>query len=518
MPSRASEAPGSTFGELKRRGNDFLSHGKLAEAADCYKQMIDLDPASAEGHLNLGFVLKEQGFHADARNHLERAVSLDENAVDAVYLLGAVCQAGGDLPGAIARFERVLEMNPGFAIAYCDLCRVLYESGQKEAAREIIAKGARTHPQFADIHFSRGNLHYLDGAIDSAVDAYRMAISIRPDYADAHYNLANILREQGSMSEAEAHYRAVLAINPGFIDAHLVLARMLEGLNRLEAAEEHFRKALDIDAEHADATLSLGNIALKQGKTAEAVERYRRVCEIEPGNHGVRHLIAALSGENPEYGSSQYVQKLFDNYANSFDTHLVKELEYVGPEKLVALIRRHAEPPPAKWDVLDLGCGTGLVGSAIAADKCRLVGVDLSPGMLEKARALNLYDRLEQADLLVMMRSEKASSYDVIIAADVFIYVGRLDEIFAEAKRLLRPGGRFAFSVEAGESSSAGDEAVGAGYRLTTTARYVHTVDYLDRLSHLNGFRKLEIMSSPVRVDHGKPVPAWFALLEADDR
>jgi len=48
-----------------------------------------------------------------------------------------------------------------------------------------------------------------------------------------------------------------------------------------------------------------------------------------------------------------------------------------------------------------------------------------------------------------MVSREQAASHDVVVAADVFIYVGRIDALCAEVKRILRPRGLFAFSVEA---------------------------------------------------------------------
>jgi len=132
---------------------------------------------------------------------------------------------------------------------------------------------------------------------------------------------------------------------------------------------------------------------------------------------------------------------VFDGCADTFDKHLVQELDYDTPHRLVELICRCAGPATAQWNVLDLGCGTGLSGSAIAPYARNLVGVDLSANMLTQARALGLYQRLEQQELLQLMHDEPAASYDLIIAADVLIYFGQLDTVCGAAKRLLKRGG-----------------------------------------------------------------------------
>ncbi|MDP2693636.1 MAG: methyltransferase domain-containing protein, partial [Gallionella sp.] len=224
------------------------------------------------------------------------------------------------------------------------------------------------------------------------------------------------------------------------------------------------------------------------------------------------------TAETTERAPSQYVQELFDDYADKFDTHLVKVLQYNTPAELMALIKQVVEPPMEKWSVLDLGCGTGLMGEEIAPHALQLTGVDLSEKMLSKARARNVYHRLVHSDLLPMMRDEEASSYDVMVAADVFIYLGMLDEVVSEARRLLRPGGFFMFSVEALDAlpDKVGDTDGHVEYKLNQTGRYAHSSTYLNKLASINSFKPLDMIFTQKRHEGGKPVMAWLALWEAD--
>ena len=251
-----------------------------------------------------------------------------------------------------------------------------------------------------------------------------------------------------------------------------------------------------------------------QGRLDDALACFQQQARIAPENGAAQHQIASLSGKNPERATTQYVESLFDGYANKFDTHLLQGLKYETPEKLVALVAQHATLPAEKWNVLDLGCGTGLAGAAIAPFARHLVGVDLSAKMLEKARARNLYQRLEHLDLLTMMRGEQASSYDVIIAADVFIYIGKLDEVIGEIKRLLCPGGVVAFSIEALEASP--DEETSQGgqqqYRLEKTGRYTQSINYINKLASANGFLTRATVATPIRIEGGKPVNGYLVL------
>ena len=134
--------------------------------------------------------------------------------------------------------------------------------------------------------------------------------------------------------------------------------------------------------------------------------------------------------------------------------------------------------------------------------------------MLAKARARGVYQRLEQSELLAMVRNEKTAAYDLVLAADVFVYLGRLEEIAREVSRVLRPGGLFGFSVEA-LSQGAASGAAGAGaedYRLNPSGRYAHSLEYLNRLAAANQFEITESRPIASRLEHGKPVDGILVL------
>ncbi len=228
---------------------------------------------------------------------------------------------------------------------------------------------------------------------------------------------------------------------------------VLADQGRHQEAIACYRRAIALKPELVLAQYNLGLALKAEGNTAEATVCLREVLRLDPGNELATFSLSSLTAQNPERPPQRYIANLFDNHAPRFDTHLVETLRYRVPRALVDVALKHANPPQSGWDVLDLGCGTGLVGVAVAPFAHHLVGVDLSLRMLEKARERNLYDRLEHRDLLSMMKLEPASSYDIISAADVFIYVGKLDDVVREAARLLRIGGTLVFSVEAIEET-----------------------------------------------------------------
>ena len=225
-----------------------------------------------------------------------------------------------------------------------------------------------------------------------------------------------------------------------------------------------------------------------------------------------RHLIAALRNTTTDLAPASYVRETFDSYADGFDQHLVSKLAYHAPGLLAQSLRHAIGTPAPSLNILDLGCGTGLFGEAIKDLKKSLVGVDLSPRMIDKARQRQIYDELIVGDILNYLAEANPSQFDLIAATDVFIYVGNLQPIFEQASRILAPGGWFTFSIEAPQNES-GD------FILDTTGRYQHHQTYLARLSTQFGFIQTKFSESCLRREKDQPVMGYLYLLKkADNR
>ena len=197
------------------------------------------------------------------------------------------------------------------------------------------------------------------------------------------------------------------------------------------------------------------------------------------------------------------MENLFDDYASSFETHLVNALRYRAPELLREAVGRVSGVTEAHWSVIDLGCGTGLCGPLFRGLAQRLVGVDLSAGMLEKAKERKVYDELETGELTTTLEANPAS-FDLVIAADVFIYVGDLKRVFNATLSALHPNGLFAFTVGRG---------VGPRFTLTTSGRYSHSPEYIESLAHDRGFDiALRELITP-RLEQGQPVAGELFVL-----
>ena len=210
------------------------------------------------------------------------------------------------------------------------------------------------------------------------------------------------------------------------------------------------------------------------------------------------------AGKAPATAPAAYVTGLFDNYADEFDSHLVGALRYQAHRQLVDQLVATCGGDARFESALDLGCGTGLCGPLVRPVVARLTGVDLSSRMLDKARELAVYDRLAHADIVEFLAGSE-ERFDLVLAADVFIYVGDLEPVFARLERAMAEG-VFCFSVE----SLDGD---GAGLRLLPSLRYAHSEAYLERLASQHGFQVVAMKHAPVREEQGQVIEGLYVIL-----
>jgi len=277
-------------------------------------------------------------------------------------------------------------------------------------------------------------------------------------------------------------------------------------LGDLEHATACMAHALELNPRHIDSLSNMAELCLNQGRRQEALAYYQRKAELLPEDGYTAHLVAMLSGAQTTQTPAGYITQLFDSYAQNFDTHLASKLKYDVPAQLAALVQGSAAPAAGSLDILDLGCGTGLSGEPFVAMARSLVGVDLSSGMLALAQKRGIYQRLLQTDVLSALKAEPDASFDLILSADVYNYVGELDAVAAEVRRVLRPGGLHAFSIE--ESTGTSDRPVHLG----TYGRYSHAPSYLKSLAEPLGFRILKDEAITLRLEGDAPLAGRLQL------
>lgn len=450
-----------------RLAAEALGAGRLDAARAHCEAAIQADPASiAAMHLR-GWIAHSAGRHDEALDWLVQAAERAPNDPAIAYSLGIAMLSGRDAQEAIAQLEHALRLAPNSPEA-------LNAMG---VAQERI------------------------GRFDAALQAFSRALAVAPGHEKARRNQAQLLHRLGRFPEAAHAYQQLIAAGKATARDLHESALLQARLGQARLAVEQFRAALTMDPSYAPAHCNLGLTLEDLGQHSEAVAALREAKRLAPNLPMIDYHLAAMGAlDAPPICPPEYLVQLFDNYAPRFDAHLVAKLGYRGPQLLweaVAPLR-----PPGLLDVIDLGCGTGLCGVLFKPMARSLLGVDLSPRMIEQSRARKVYDELVQSDLAPALLARPRQA-DLILAGDVFIYVGDLRPIFHAVAAALRPGGLFAFTLETTEQ---------ANYVLCPSRRYAHNIEYVREVAREQGLIERAISPQILRAGETGPVLGAVAV------
>ncbi|MFN4164891.1 MAG: class I SAM-dependent DNA methyltransferase [Ferrovibrio sp.] len=284
---------------------------------------------------------------------------------------------------------------------------------------------------------------------------------------------------------------------PYEIDALFQRAWQAQTDGQFEIAMALYRQILAL-GEHAQAWLGIGQCHLDRQERIEALAAFRKAAALLPQSGAIRHMVDMLEGGRvPDRAPDDYVLWVFDGHADNFDTHLAA-LNYRGPQMIASLVKNVWTQNRARA-ILDLGCGTGLNGPMFQPYAGRLDGVDLAPRMLQQSARRQVYDHLYRAEVHDFLRRPPVC-YDAILSTDVFIYIGRLDELFMYSFQYLNPGGELLFTIELGADD-------GPEISLMPTGRFRQSDAYIRRLANASEFEIAATADGVLRIEEGVPEP-----------
>ena len=248
-----------------------------------------------------------------------------------------------------------------------------------------------------------------------------------------------------------------------------------------------------------------------------SIHHFQSATKVLPSDHALtkkaKFWLTTLGESNVSCARcpEEYIVGMYSSFASQFDDLLVNKLKYKTPSLLRNLVDStiSVDKRGEKWasNAADLGCGTGLSGIAFRSCAKNMVGVDLSPEMVDKARERDCYEDLVVGDVEIILNEERL--YDLIFACDVFVYIGDLESIFASTRRSLQSGGLFAFSTEFLEENENEDE----GFMLHRSARFAHKRSYIENLAAKYAFNIRAIKTCPIRKNEGKDVKGILVVL-----
>lgn len=450
-----------------------------------------------------------------------------ENAV-AQNLLGTALAESGDSEGGIAVLRALVLANPDYAFAHHNLGNVLVKNNDPQAAIAAFQTAADLLPDNGEIQNSLASAFAAADDPHQALHAARAAVALAPDDMPKQKRLITYLRQIGDHEAALKELNAALALEPWDPELLIASGALMIQTDTVEAALERFQRAAKVNPDSPELYSNVGRLwllheqyekaceafqratalspenpkahnrlaeaLLQSGDHQGAIAAYAACLKIDPSDGHARHFMAVLSGDTPASAPEDYVRGLFDEYAETFEQSLVQNLGYRVPDTIAARLSAALPERPRFKSLLDLGCGTGLMGEKIRSRVDHLSGVDLSENMVRIANGKQVYDQLNVSDLSTQIAAD-GDRHDIYIAADVLIYVGELSGVFAAIRESARPGAIFAFTTE---------DHIGEGITLRASGRYAHSASYIKDICSQNSMEILDHQTVDMRQEKGE--------------
>ena len=349
-------------------------------------------------------------------------------SIERIFALAVQHQKKGDFQEAENLYKKILKANPNHYQSLGNLGFLAIQSKKYDASKKLLERTIQINPRDAEAHNNLGNVYYLRGEHRQAVSCYQKALKWNPNVSEFYSNLGNLFQDLRKFDKAINLYNQALALDP------------------------------------------------KNSRVYSSRET-------------AQHLLNSQAGVTTKIAPEDYIQALFDDYAKRFDCHLTTTLGYKVPQLLVNNLYTLVGKNLIFDNAIDLGCGTGLSGKEFRPISKRLVGIDLSPKMIEIADGKKIYDLIKNIEVNKYLET-KAEKYDLFIATDLLVYVGDLTRLFSNISKTSKSKAIFLFSTESTQNKD---------YILTNQGRYAHSEEYIRQLAKLNKFTILNVENATIR-------------------
>ncbi|MFH1217387.1 MAG: tetratricopeptide repeat protein [Pseudomonadota bacterium] len=428
-------------------------------------------------------------------NHTTGNSSPSSGDLQSLFSRAFTSHQSGDFVEAEQLYGLVLAQRPDNVNLLCNMGILCRDMGKHDAALLYIKRARDIDPGNPLIYLNLGAVHEAEGDLNQAETSYRKALLGAPMDPRIMNNLGKVLHMQGKLDEGLEFLQQAVRLMPDYPLALNNLGVVLSALGRTEEAVVCFKKAHDGNPDDCDILFNLAGAYNAVENFKDARVCYEKTLFINPQHDSARHMLCSLTGGRSGCAPASYVIDTFDRYAHRFDSHLTEKLEYRIPQKLREALLG-AAGDRFFTNGLDLGCGTGLSGQAFQELAEKLTGVDLSTKMLQKAAGKNIYHRLVSEDVVAFLKSCD-ELFDLVIAADLFIYIGELDRLFQMVHDRTSDDAFFVFSIERAEDGC-------RDYELRVSGRYAQSIVYIERLAEEFGFVIDGNLEENIRKEQGK--------------
>lgn len=381
--------------------------------------------------------------------------------IDTLFTTAAEHQQNGHLEKAINIYDKLIDILPHISILHYNIAHAYFDLDDKEQALTHYLAAFDLDPNDPDILFNLALCCKACNLFEKAIEKYKELLIKEPDNIDVLYNLGNCYKDNSDAEKAIATYHTILEINEN----------------------------------HRSTVNNLAYLYHKIGDEMQATVFYKKLLKIDPKNISAKYLVSALSGESVSSTPKEYVQTVFDNYSESYEQSLVNELGYSVPTQLRETFDLTFPKTHKIENCLDLGCGSGLAAMEFS-DICHsFLGVDLSKKMLQLASNKDIYKSLFATDIESFL-NQNDELFDLILAADVFTYVGELRAIFERLTHCATDSTVFSFSTELLKNS--------ASFDLQKSGRFAYSREYITQTAQNTGWQIVNTKATGLRKERGQ--------------
>lgn len=519
--------------------------GILSAQKKCFETAeIYLDQAqkhgqpSAELFNSIGNVKKNLRKYSQAQWWYKKSLSLNPNYATAITNLGVLFEKLGDIDKAIEQYKKSIHIQPDYLDPFFNLSNIYLARGELDHVQSLLDTMLDKDPKHPEALHARGLVaqhekdyslakHYFErrlevddsnpathtnlglclrelGQPEEAISAFERAIVIEPELLEAHFNLASTCMLLNFHQKALPHYTFLLQHGQKDPEIFYNLGIIYAYQDKHKESIQYFNLALDCQPNDIPTLHNLAMVCLRQGHMELAKKHYRHLLHLAPDDASIEFILQGLeSSKQPEKPPVKFVSDLFNQYAPHYDNHLSQCLSYKVPESLVDVLQK-AEPIAEKcWDILDLGCGSGLCAPFLKPYTQSIVGIDVSENMLAVAQEKGDYHALIHADIIDVLPNYHEQ--DLIIAADTLPYLGDVDLLMKRCAIALKNHGKLLLSVE---------KTTKYPYELQKTIRYAHHHDYLTALCKKYCLNVITLENIICRHQYNHPVEGYVLLAE----
>lgn len=417
--------------------------------------------------------------------------------------------AKGDLKNAAKTLNKAQKQMPRDARVFMLAGIMAEKSGNPQGALEALRRAVHLAPDWGPGLLELALFYARQNQFDEAITMAEKVAQIEPKNLQVLAGVIDIAHRANHLEMAIRHLRRGLELVPGDATLRHTLAGDLSNFGQYDEAIALWSALIDENPTHTQALTGRVQAHIAQGHPTRALQDTGTLLELAPGDSVYAYYNVLAHGATPAHQPPELSRGLFDGMAEMYDLHMVRGLKYRLPQQIATKIT--VLYPGKKLHILDLGCGTGLLGVFLGRIDGFLIGVDVSKNMLEQAARHNVYDRFHNVNLLDALEDTPAGLYQVVTALDVFIYAGDLSEAIPNALRILTPGGHLMFSCETAPED-------GPDLVLQANSRYAHKRSQVLALCEAAGFESVEVETTDLRYENHQPVQGFVVVAQKKAR